>query len=229
MILRIALFGASGRMGRSIASQIKDAPDLSLTEAIAHASSLSLGELLYGVPISPSLQKDADLFIDFSLSKSLSVSLAIAKKLKKPLVIGVTGLSEEQMAELSAASQKIPIFYSPNFSIGMTLFRRFAREASKFFQSADLFDLHHEAKRDAPSGTALQIAKEMQKTPRIHSIRSGAIIGEHRLLLNSEEERIEMTHSVQNREVFSKGVLAASRFLFRKDPGLYGMEDLLVY
>ena len=224
---KIALFGASGRMGRSIAHLIVQEKDLTLSELITHENSPSLGELLHGLSFTSSLKKEADLFIDFSLPNSFSISLHEAKRLQRPLLSGVTGLTEEQLLLLQETAKEIPIFYSPNFSVGIAFFRRFARDASRHFETADLFDLHHSEKRDQPSGTALQIAKELKKEVRIHSIRSGSIIGEHRLLLNSDEERLELIHSVQNRSVFARGVLRAVRFLFGKPPGLYGMDDLL--
>jgi 4-hydroxy-tetrahydrodipicolinate reductase len=223
---RIGLFGASGRMGRAIAQLLSEHSTYQLSEAIAHPTSSALGEFLYGIPIRAEFHGDADLVIDVSLPKGNLVSLV-----QKPLVIGITGLSEAQMNTLSTAALHTPIFYSPNFSLGMALFTRLAREAATHFDpksSVDLFEAHHAHKKDTPSGSALNIQKQLMNKPvRIHSIRSGAIIGEHRLLLNSEEERIEISHTVHHRIAFAKGALAAADFLLTKGPGLYGMDDLL--
>lgn len=234
MQIKIALFGASGRMGQAIASMASQEPDLLISQAIAHPRSSSLGLSLAGVPIIPAFEGKADLFFDVSLAEAFPLSLSTALQIKRPLVIGVTGLSTQQLDELAAASHHIPIFYSPNFSLGMALFRQFSREAAKCFHrnsTADLIETHHAKKRDAPSGSALLIQEDLTgfgKEVRIHSIRSGSVLGEHHLRLNAEEERLELIHTVHSRAIFARGSLLAARFLIHRTPGLYGMDDLIV-
>ena len=231
--MKIALFGASGRLGHSIADLIAQNKNFILSEAIAHSESVSLGTNLNGIPICASFQGTADLLIDVSLNKAFPNPLLVAVKARLPIVIGISGLDELQMDLIRRSAKQIPIFYSINFSVGMAIFRRLAREAARSFypsSTADIFEAHHAQKKDSPSGSALSIAKELQKsgkTAQIHSIRSGKIIGEHSLLLNCDEERLEIAHTVHSREAFARGALSAATFLINQKPGLYGMDDLL--
>jgi 4-hydroxy-tetrahydrodipicolinate reductase len=238
--MKIALFGASGRMGRAIASAIVREKDLILTEAIVHAHSSSLGKDLgalleqppLGIALTMDYQGKANLIIDMALPCAFPSALETALKHRLPIVIGTTGLSSAQMQKLVDTSTLIPVFYSANFSLGMALFRKLSRIASLQYHpecTADLIEIHHAQKKDAPSGSALMLAKDLEKTNkslRIHSIRSGKIIGEHTLLFNSEEEQIELSHKVHSRSAFAKGALAAARFLIQQKPGLFGMDDL---
>ena len=232
--MKIAIFGASGKLGRAITVLMSQEKDLILSEALAHAQSASIGSFLNGVPITASFQGMADLLIDVSLAKAFPISLDAALKAKKPIVIGVTGFNEEQKQLISCAAKKIPIFYTPNFSLGMAIFRRLAQDAARRFHAsgtADIIEAHHSQKKDAPSGSALLLAQALQesgRSARIHSIRSGQIIGEHTLFLNCDEERLEIKHTVHSRGAFAKGALAAARFLIEQKSGLYGMDDLFV-
>jgi 4-hydroxy-tetrahydrodipicolinate reductase len=226
--MKIALFGATGRLGRAIASLAIS----EISEAIAHPDSSSLGEKLGNLTIASSFQNISDILIDVSLSPQ--PSLNAAKQAKLPLVIGITALSPAQMSQIQEASKEIPIFYSPNFSLGMALFRKLCLDAATRFPSCtlDLFEAPHAKKKDSPSGSALHLSRELEKsgkTASIHSIRSGQIVGEHKLLLNTDEERIEIAHTAHSRDVFVRGALTAARFLQKQKPGLYGMDDLLLY
>jgi 4-hydroxy-tetrahydrodipicolinate reductase len=211
-MIKIALFGTSGRMGQATLSLARSESDLSIVK----------------------LTEEFDLLIDFSLAAAFPIPLVAARKAKKPIVIGVTGYTEREMEEIQALSLDIPVFYSPNFSLGMALFRELTKRAADQFSphaTLDLFESHHAKKKDIPSGSALLIAKEMEalgKSLRIHSIRSGSLIGEHSLFLNSDEESLEISHTVHTRDAFAKGALAAARFLVLQKPGLYGMHDLFV-
>ena len=143
------------------------------------------------------------------------------------MVIGTTGID---VAELKTASKSIPIFYAPNFSLGMALLKRAAAEIARSFPSEahiDLIETHHAGKKDAPSGSALSLAAAVDREVKIHSLRSGGIIGEHSLQFNTAEERIEIFHQVHTRDAFAKGALEAALFLMGKPAGLYGMDELL--
>ena len=240
--MKIALFGATGRLGRAIASLAQSQSDLSISEAIAHPDSAFLGEELgrlagspgLAIPVAPLFQNRSDLAIDAGLALHPALpSLEAALAAKLPLVIGITALKDAHLSRLREAAEQIPIFYSPNFSIGMALLRRLCVEIAKQFPpcTADLFETHHAQKKDTPSGSALQLACDLKKNglaPTIHSIRSGKIIGEHRIVFNSDEERLELSHTAHSRGAFAQGALQAARFLQKQKPGLYGMDDLLV-
>ena len=162
------------------------------------------------------------------MPKHLEIALAV----KRPLVIGVTALPEETHTLIAKASQTIPIFYSPNFSLGIALLKKFAEfMAHSFHPNADidLIETHHNQKKDAPSGTALSIAEALEekgKKPTLHSIRSGQTVGIHELIFNTAEEQISLTHTAHSRDAFARGALSAAAFLVKQPPGLYGMEDL---
>ena len=206
MPIKLAVFGATGRLGRSICNQIAD-PFL--------------------------LSPDPDLYIDASLPPGVPHHLETAVAAKRPIVIGVTALSDETHTLLAAAAKSIPVFYSPNFSLGIALMKKFAEFISRAFHpeaDIDLIETHHTKKKDAPSGTSLSIAKILEENgrkPTLHSIRSGEIIGIHELIFNTAEEQIAFTHTTHSRDAFARGALAAAAFLIRQDPGLYGMEDLM--
>ncbi len=216
--LRIALIGASGRLGQAIAGLALQSPGFSLSAAIGRNSDRS--------------SLSCDLLIDASSADALSENLQTALSLQKPIVVGTTGIAD--FTPLEKAALQIPVFYAPNFSLGMALMNKLAREiAAKFHSDAhiDLIETHHTRKKDAPSGAALLLSKTVQEASRspvkIHSLRSGSVVGEHTLLFNTAEERLSITHEAHSREAFARGALAAARFLVRQPPGLYGMDNLL--
>lgn len=199
MAIKIGLIGAEGRMGKAISS--------------LHAV----------IPISrktPRIPLDCDILIDFSSHEALQENLSA----RKPIVIGTTGHLD--FAPIHEAARYLPIFYAPNFSLGAALLNKLANLAAHHFPSdVDLIETHHTQKKDAPSGTALHLVKNIPHA-HIHSIRSGKIIGEHTLIFNTAEERITLSHQVHTRDAFARGALAAARFLINKPPGLYTMDNL---
>lgn len=211
--LKIGLIGAGGRLGKEIAALYK--PTLSFTRDF---------------PARP--DPTIDLYLDVSDKDALSHNLSVALSLKKPLVVGTTG--HLNLSSLLEASQEIPIFYAPNFSLGLALMKKLSVElAKKFHREAhiDLIETHHTQKKDAPSGSALLLAKAVEQNHsskvNIHSIRSGQTVGEHTLFFNSAEEKLTLSHEAHGRISFAKGALAAAFFLASKPPGLYGMDELL--
>ncbi len=199
MAIKIGLIGASGKFGRAIAALH---PIIPITRT------------------TPRNPLDCDVLIDVSSHTALSENLAA----NKPIVIGTTGHLD--FAPIEGAAKHLPIFYASNFSLGMALFRKCAAEIARCFSSdIDLIEMHHSEKKDAPSGTALHLARLIPRA-RIHSIRSGNISGEHILIFNNREERLSISHQVHSREAFARGALAAAHFLIGKPPGLYGMDNL---
>ena len=199
MSAKIGLIGPNGRFGKTIAA------------------------IQTVLPITRSTPRDSldcDVLIDVSSPHALLENLSA----RKPIVIGTTGHSD--FAPIETAAQYLPIFYTPNFSLGMALLRKCAEMIARSFPSdIDLIEAHHSQKKDAPSGSALLLAKLLPRA-RLHSIRSGMIIGEHTLLFNTAEERLTLCHEVHHRDVFARGALAAAYFLIGKPPGLYGMDNL---
>ena len=242
--ISIGIIGASGRLGRSIAALALANPAFRVGGAFAHGASPSLhrdlGMLLGLRPLGLTLTSDLgatplDLYIDVSLAPAHTVQTVL--DLKRPLVIGSTGLSPEDFIQLRNASKTIPLFYTANFSLGMALLCKLTREAARLFHpqaDIDLIETHHKQKKDAPSGSALALAAIVQeshplhKTPPIHAIRSGKTIGEHELRFNTIEEQLILSHQAHSRDAFASGALAAARFLIGKPAGFYTMDDLLL-
>ncbi len=195
---------------------------------------------------------EADVLIDFSNPSLLSPLLEFGLARKMPLVICTTGYSEEQTALIRKASERIPVFYSGNMSLGVNLVIELAKKAAAVL--GDQFDIeiiekHHNQKLDAPSGTALMIAdaisevrdgktnyvydRHSQRKKRekseigIHSIRGGSIVGEHEVLFAGPGEVISISHSAQSKEIFATGSINAALFLAGKPAGLYRMADLI--
>lgn len=217
--IEIGLIGSTGRMGTAICALAAQDPAFRITASF-HSAHL------------PDPTAPVDLFLDVSLPSALANNLRAALLSKKPLVVGTTGHANLDM--LKEASQFIPIFYSPNFSLGMALMHRATAELARRFPHAahiDLIETHHTKKRDAPSGSAKTLAaaiREVHPAPvHIHSIRSGTITGEHTLHFNTNEERITLMHQAHSRDAFARGALAAVQFLIQQPPGFYGMDDLL--
>ena len=214
--IRIGLIGTKGRLGSAIASLVPD-------QIIA-----SFHRELPADPKAP-----VDLFLDVSTGQALPHNLQVASLAKKPLVVGTTGHNDLNL--LKEAAEHIPIFYSSNFSLGMALMRRAAQDLARHFHSEahiDLIETHHAYKKDAPSGSALFLAKTVEKVHpshvTVHSIRSGNIFGEHTLIFNTDEEKLTLTHEVHNTIAFARGALLAAQFLLTKAKGFYGMDDLFL-
>lgn len=242
--IAVGIFGASGRLGKAIASEILLSNLFALGPILVHRQSskigIDLGFLLGQSPLKKYLETDSnekpDVWIDVSVAAGLENRLKLFEAHEKPVVFGTTGFSKEELQKIEILSLKIPIFYAANFSLGMALMQKFAREAALHFPPStyiDLIETHHSKKKDAPSGSAIQIARTIQtaipdRPPvSIHSIRSGHIVGEHTLLLNTGEEKFVITHEIDNRNVFAKGALRAAHFISQNSPGLYSMDDLI--
>jgi 4-hydroxy-tetrahydrodipicolinate reductase len=192
--------------------------------------------------------------VDFSLPRATERNVQRCLELGAPLVLGTTGLSPEARALLKEAAKELPIVSAANFSVGVTLLVRLAELAAKSLGpewEAELQELHHRHKRDAPSGTALRIAQAvaaaqgrklddvavMSREKADHarqsgeigimSLRGGDSVGEHTLMFFGDGERIELTHRAMDRSIFALGALRAARWVGGRPPGLYDMVDVL--
>jgi 4-hydroxy-tetrahydrodipicolinate reductase len=181
-------------------------------------------------------------------------NLRVAAERRRPMVIGTTGFSTDDLAELRALARVIPCVFSPNMSVGVTLlFKVIAEMARTLGEDYDIeiLEAHHRLKKDAPSGTALRMAEILAKAMNrdleqagvyarkgligerkrgeigIQTIRAGDIVGDHTVLFGGMGERIEVTHRVQSRDTFARGALRAARWVIKQPPGLYDMQDVL--
>lgn len=210
--MNILICGKSGSMGQVLSSIIS--ADDSLHEA--------------------DVQMQPDVIIDFSSPQALDEVLNLAISKSCPLVIATTGYTEQQMTDIQLASKKIPVFQSSNFSIGIYLMQRALDTLlSRMKQPYDvhLIDIHHNKKKDAPSGTAKMLASGMSAHKPLDeiqtvSLRSGSVVGEHQVSIQWNQESLTLTHQAQSKEVFAFGAIAAAQFLVQQPIGYYTMDDL---
>ncbi len=231
--LRVIICGALGRMGGRVAALAQEDSRFAVVAGVVSylpANPRALFPLLTEKEL-PAQLPGADMLIDFTSPAASARFARLAAKAKTPIVIGTTGLSSAQLSLLRQASRKTAVFLSPNFSPGMNVVFQLARIAGAALPAwdASLHEIHHSAKKDAPSGTALRLAESARpkgKAP-IVSERAGDIVGDHTLTLAGPFERLELVHRAQSRDVFAQGALSAALWLRGRRPGLYGMQDML--
>ena len=265
MSLQVTMHGAAGRMGRAIIGVLDESTQAQLHAAVEHAQAASLGadpHVLAGRPARglavgadlPAALVGASVLIDFSLPTASEAVIAACRAARVPLVMGTTGLSAPQRAALDALSRELPVVFAPNYSQGVTALFHLAKRATELlgpdFQ-AEITEIHHRHKVDAPSGTAMRLAevvaeakglalgeagvygREGQVGARgadelgVFALRGGDVVGEHTLFLFGEGERIEVTHRATDRTIFARGAVRAAAWVVGQPPGLYDMFDVM--
>lgn len=206
--LRIGLTATGGRMGRALAGEIDAAPDLALD------------------------QDRADVLIDFSAPAALAASLDRARTAAIPIVIGTTGLDALADARMAEAAGDIALLHAANTSLGVTLLAHLVGEAASRLGpewDVQIFEMHHAAKADAPSGTALLLGEQAGNPERVGyaALRGGTVVGDHDVIFAGPSERLILSHRAESRDVFARGALAAARWIAGKPPGRYTMNDVL--
>lgn len=247
---KIAVTGVCGKMGRVIVNIVKGRDDCEIVAGID-----LLGEAYDSFPVVKSvfdLPHKPDVIIDFSHPSALDDLLSYGKMNNVPLVIATTGYTDEQRAQITAASAQIPVFFTFNMSLGINLLVELAKKAAQVLGGQfdiEIVEKHHNLKKDAPSGTAIMIAEAINaemgnknhfvydrhsvRKPRgkdeigMHAIRGGTIVGEHDIIFAGHDEVITLSHSAQSKEVFAVGSVNAAVFLAGKPAGLYAMSDLI--
>ncbi len=257
MALKLVVSGAAGRMGKAIIDLLAAYPQVSLVGALERDGHSELGrEAAAGVRLSADAEKalsGADILIDFTTPSVTLNHLKVCRKLKKGIVIGTTGFTEPEMAEIRAASAEIPVLISPNMSLGVNLLFRLVSEAAEKLPGyqVEIVEAHHDQKVDAPSGTAKKLAeivaaahgdslvstavygRQGRPGPRkpaeigIHALRLGDVVGEHTVIFASSGERIELIHKAASRNNFASGAITAALFLSKQKPGIYSVANLL--
>ena len=263
--VRILVAGAAGRMGRSILNLAYRDPEIQIAGAFERAESPMIGrdvsELIgapsLNVPVHPDLRECIQLgnvIIDFTQPEAVPYHLDIALKTKRAMVIGTTGLSEAFIGKLYAASKKIPIVQAPNMSVGVNLLFRLAELVGSSLDErydVEIVEEHHKHKKDAPSGTALELARMIAKGRKIdlethalygrkgltgerkkgsigiHAVRGGDVVGNHQVSFMNDGERIELVHKASSRDAFASGALYAAKFVAKQKVGFYNMQDVL--
>ncbi|MFN4226566.1 MAG: 4-hydroxy-tetrahydrodipicolinate reductase [Candidatus Ratteibacteria bacterium] len=255
--INLIVCGACGRMGSLITELALKDNDFFIKGGIEVKGHPLIGkEIKKGIKVFDNLEKlieKNDMIIDFTVPEATMSFLEIIKEKKGKIVIGTTGFKEEQVLKIKEIAKSVPIFLSPNMSIGVNLFFEIIRYATKILKNyeIEIEEIHHHFKKDAPSGTAKKIAeiickernlemKEVLTYGRkgitgerkfneigIHSLRIGDIVGEHTVFYGGIGEIIEISHKCYNREVFASGALKVAKFLHKKDEGFYSMENFI--
>lgn len=222
-MVKICVSGSEGKMGSRIIDLAKEGSELQVT-----------GEFDIDGNAEASIEP-CDCLIEFTTPKATMEHLALCEKLKKAVVIGTTGLSEKELDKIKEASKNIPIVFSPNMSVGVNLLFKLVEEAAKVLgqeYEVNILEAHHAEKKDAPSGTAKELARIIKNVKGdvevpIDSVREGEIVGEHTITFESDVDLLEITHSAKTRDIFAKGALKAAKFIAGKKSGLFAMKDVL--
>ncbi|MDY0060662.1 MAG: 4-hydroxy-tetrahydrodipicolinate reductase [Myxococcota bacterium] len=260
MTCRIAIAGAAGRMGRRLLAASSADPGLRLVGALERPGAPELGadagllagEAACGIRLTDRPDRalaEADVLVEFAGGEAAGDLAAAAVRHGVALVSGSTGLPVAAEQALLRAAEAIPLLRAPNFSLGMVVLRALARQAVAALGPAydlEVLELHHRGKRDAPSGSALALARAAAgddaplrlareglsggRPPGevgVLALRGGDAVGEHTLLLLGEGERLELTHRASSREIFVQGALRAACWLAGRAPGRYTLEQVL--
>ncbi len=240
VVLQIALLGARGRTGRAITTA---APEHGAVIAFPLGRNDALADAI----------QRADVVMDFSSHEITSHVIELAVVHRKPLVIGTTGHPPEEKQRLRIEAANIPTVWTGNYSVGVNLLFGLTQRASAILGAdydAEVVEMHHRFKKDAPSGTAaglLQIILEERKLTEeavrhgragitgernttevgVHALRGGDVVGDHSVIFAALGERIELTHKAADRSIFARGALRAAQWIKSQRPGLYDMQDVL--
>lgn len=259
--IKVAIAGIGGRMGSSLYRCLGEYPMLSLSVATSRANDPNVGkkvgDFITGeseVILHSELSADFDVLIDFTTVETTLSNVAFCVANHKAIVIGTTGFSDEELAQIQMAAKKIPVFRSSNMSLGVNIMEQLVATAAKAlhqYSDIEIIEAHHKHKVDAPSGTAMMIGESIanaidinladkgvferhgiigeRKTGSIgfSTIRGGDVVGEHSAIYYMAGERLEINHKATDRNIFARGALFATQFISSQPPGLYNMFDAL--
>lgn len=246
----IILSGCNGRMGSVVTSLIAERDDCKIVAGVdIDTHSISNYPVFKAID---EIDLAADVIIDFSLPSSIKPILEFAKPRKMPVVIATTGYEKSQIDLIKSTANSLPIFYSHNMSVGISLLCELAKRAATLLQDSfdiEIIEAHHNQKIDAPSGTALMLGDSMKsvlkddyeydfdrspirekrnaKSIGMHAIRGGTIVGEHDVIFAGCDEIVTLSHSARSKNVFAAGAVKAAIFMKNKPAGLYDMKNLV--
>jgi 4-hydroxy-tetrahydrodipicolinate reductase len=240
--LRLLVNGAKGRMGQAIIALAKVDPEVQVVAQV------DAGDDLNGV------LPQADAVIEFShhtVGPAVAEACAAAGKI---LVVGTTGHTDEEAAQIRAVASRIPLVYAPNFSVGVNALFWLTQKAAEILGpdfDLEVIEMHHRLKKDAPSGTARRLAEILagvrglqystdvrhgregitgERTSTeigMHALRGGDVVGDHTVVFATQGERVELTHKASSRDTFARGSIRAAKWARGRGPGLYDMQDVL--
>lgn len=265
MAIKVLINAGAGRMGRRILALLLEDPELSLAgvrEMAGHPSQGQDAGTLIGVSDlgikvltgQEEIACDPEVVIDFSMPQATLEIARVAADRKWPLVIGTTGISEEEKGQLQEYQKGLPWVLAPNMSMGVNLLFKLAADVTRILGEGfdvDIVEAHHRYKADAPSGTAVRLGEEVARARGVElsdkacfgrqgrpgarpadeigvlAVRAGDIVGEHTVIFGGLGERIELVHKAHTRDNFALGALRAAKWVVRQPPGLYDMMDVL--
>ena len=236
--LRVACVGALGRMGERVRAALVQSSDAVLCAALEAEGHAATGDTLDGILLGDDPAAafgEAQVAIDFSVPPASLAALSAAAEHGVAYVCGTTGFSEDEKAQLISCAAKVPVVWAANFSISVNVLFHLTRRASELLgegYDAEIVELHHSAKRDAPSGTALflaeQIGEARGQSPRdCFVLERAGETGERTVFFIGRGERLELAHRAATRDHFAAGALRAARWAVRQPPGFYGMAEVL--
>ncbi|MBR2069192.1 MAG: 4-hydroxy-tetrahydrodipicolinate reductase [Candidatus Gastranaerophilales bacterium] len=261
-MIKVGVVGAAGKMGQQVVSEVLADKELALVCAV--------DKFYVGKEITPNVvikddikealkESNPDIIVDFTQPSVVFENIKIYMDLKVKSVIGTTGLKKEQIEEIEKISKKqnTGILIAPNFSIGAILMMKFAKEASKYFDNAEIIEFHHNQKKDAPSGTAIKTAQLMIENNdnfktgncietetiigsrggefkennkgniQIHSVRMPGFVASQEVIFGADGQTLKIHHDTINRECYMSGVILAVKHLFKNNTFIYGLENIL--
>ncbi len=252
--MNVAILGGAGRMGKMLLDCAKEM-GLNVVAVTEAPGSQWIGQPATAtLTYQESWPTNADTIIDFTYHTCVIPNLEQACKCKQAYVLGTTGLTDEELTAVHSAAKEIPLCFAPNFSLGVNLLLELVRRAASVLDEsydAEIVEMHHKHKKDAPSGTALGLAEALAvgrnvnladvacygrqgivgERPSgeigIHAIRGGSVVGDHTVMFAADEERVEITHKAVSRAAFAKGALKAGMWLTQQPAGLYNMRHVL--
>ena len=220
-MIRVAISGGTGKVGRVLAAAIEAADDLELVGLAAPSLGVSLAELL---------QDGADVAVDFTIPDAAGAACETALGAGVPLILGTSGLAADELARHGDrfAGRGIQLFHAANFAVGAILMMRFAEDAAPLMDGCEIIELHAHTKRDAPSGTARTTAERIGGDVPIHSVRLPGLVAHQEVIFGAQGQTLTIRHDTSSREAFVPGVLLAIRRIQSLPPGLTtGLETLL--
>lgn len=253
-MVKVGVFGASGRVGQLLLDDLKETPDMSVsTVYVRRELDFSVDPSILITTDMHSFLNSCDVVIDFSLPDACEKLLEESLKTPKPLVIGTTGLNTYQLNLIQEASKVMPVLYATNMSLGVALLNKLVYQASAALEGFDIeiVEMHHKHKKDAPSGTALTLSESAARARNLDlnevrvsgrdgnigerskdeisvmALRGGDIVGRHTVGFYNDGEFIELNHTATSRNTFSKGAIRAGKWLVSQDAGLYSIADCL--
>lgn len=235
-MIKLAITGCQGRMGQRITELASRDKDFQIVALIESPDRPGVPDMSHGVKISKDINavKGADVLIDFTLPEPTMQSVAACLRHHVAMVIGTTGLSDEQRAEIQKASQSIALVQSTNMSVGVNVVFGLLKQMAGSLKGygVSITETHHVHKKDAPSGTAKTMAETVesvtgQKVSDIASVREGEVIGYHEVTFDSPVDTVKISHNAKTRDMFAEGAILAAKFLAKKDKGSFNMQEVL--